>query len=69
MDFSKVEPESATGQEGEEKQMDYVKGGSLVSRDWNKPLLETMNGVEISAAVTEADLRKRLRVDRARKLN
>lgn len=69
MDFSKEEPEALTGKEDENKQMDYVKGGSLVSRDWNKPLLETMNGVEISAAITEADLRKRLRVDRARKLN
>jgi|LakMenEpi03Aug12_release.lakeMendotaPanAssembly.Ray.scaffolds.fasta_scaffold5164042_1 hypothetical protein len=40
----------------------------MVSRDWNKPLIDTMNGVEIRAAVTEADLRKRLRLDRARKL-
>ena len=70
MDFSKVEPEGVIGQDmyGENMPMDYVQGGTMVSRDWNKPLIDTMNGLEIRAAVTEADFRKRLRLDRARKL-
>lgn len=50
------------------KPMDFVKGATMVNHLHNKSIIDTMDNEQIRAAVQNQDLRKKLRVDRVKKM-
>lgn len=46
-----------------------MKGGRFVESMRSTPILDTLNNNELKASQNNADLRKRLRVDRVKKMN
>jgi hypothetical protein len=46
-----------------------MSGANFLDKNFRKqPIVETLNATEIKATIDNADLRKKLRVDRARKM-
>ena len=72
MNFSKVDqtdnPMNQDMFAENNRPMDFVKGGTMVNHLHNKSLIENMHGEQIGAAVQNADLRKKLRVHRVKKM-